>query len=111
MRVPEKTNARILLPCRERQSIQSAFDIVPVPVACKYGHVFDGAIDVSAELSEIFKEEEINPDKTYHLVTFTIAAPDKLVCWYGQVFKLREGGREVGTFTVSDADPMEVVLM
>lgn len=69
---------------------------------------FDGAIDVSAELSEIFKEEEINPDKTYHLVTFTIAAPDKLVCWYGQVFKLREGGREVGTFTVSDADPMEV---
>ena len=72
---------------------------------------FDGAIDVSAELSEIFKEEEINPDKTYHLVTFKIAAPDKLVCWYGQVFKLREGGREVGTFTVSDADPMEVVLM
>lgn len=72
---------------------------------------FDGAIDVSAELSEIFKEEEINPDKTYHLVTFTIAAPDKLVYWYGQVFKLREGGREVGTFTVSDADPMEVVLM
>lgn len=71
---------------------------------------FDGAIDVSAELSEIFKEEEINPDKTYHLVTFTIAAPDKLVCWYGQVFKLREGGREVGTFTVSDADPMEVVF-
>lgn len=71
---------------------------------------FDGAIDVSAELSEIFKEEEIKPDKTYHLVTFTIAAPDKLVCWYGQVFKLREGGREVGTFTVSDADPMEVVF-
>jgi len=71
---------------------------------------FDGAIDVSAELSEIFKEEEINPDKTYHLVTFTIAAPYKLVCWYGQVFKLREGGREVGTFTVSDADPMEVVF-
>lgn len=71
---------------------------------------FDGTIDVSAELSEIFKEEEINPDKTYHLVTFTIAAPDKLVCWYGQVFKLREGGREVGTFTVSDADPMEVVF-
>lgn len=71
---------------------------------------FDGAIDVSAELSEIFKEEEINPDKTYHLVTFTIAAPDKLVCWYSQVFKLREGGREVGTFTVSDADPMEVVF-
>lgn len=71
---------------------------------------FDGAIDVSAEFSEIFKEEEINPDKTYHLVTFTIAAPDKLVCWYGQVFKLREGGREVGTFTVSDAAPMEVVL-
>lgn len=69
---------------------------------------FDGTIDVSAELSEIFKEEEINPDKTYHLVTFTIAAPDKLACWYGQVFKLREGGREVGTFTVSDADPMEV---
>lgn len=69
---------------------------------------FDGAIDVSAELSEIFKEEEINPDKTYHLVTFTIAAPDKLACWYGQVFKLREGGREVGTFTVSDADPLEV---
>lgn len=71
---------------------------------------FDGAIDVSAEFSEIFKEEEIYPDKTYHLVTFTIAAPDKLVCWYGQVFKLREGGREVGTFTVSDADPMEVVF-
>ena len=71
---------------------------------------FDGTIDVSAELSEIFKEEEINPDKTYHLVTFTIAAPDKLACWYGQVFKLREGGREVGTFTVSDADPMEVVF-
>lgn len=71
---------------------------------------FDGTIDVSAEFSEIFKEEEINPDKTYHLVTFTIAAPDKLVCWYGQVFKLREGGREVGTFTVSDADPMEVVF-
>lgn len=71
---------------------------------------FDGAIDVSAEFSEIFKEEEINPDKTYHLVTFTIAAPDKLVCWYGQVFKIREGGREVGTFTVSDADPMEVVF-
>lgn len=71
---------------------------------------FDGTIDVSAELSEIFKEEEINPDKTYHLVTFTIAAPDKLVCWYGQVFKLREGGREVGTFTVSDADPMEVAF-
>ena len=71
---------------------------------------FDGTIDVSAEFSEIFKEEEINPDKTYHLVTFTIAAPDKLACWYGQVFKLREGGREVGTFTVSDADPMEVVF-
>lgn len=71
---------------------------------------FDGTIDVSAEFSEIFKEEEINPDKTYHLVTFTIAAPDKLVCWYGQVFKIREGGREVGTFTVSDADPMEVVF-
>lgn len=71
---------------------------------------FDGTIDVSAELSEIFKEEEINPDKTYHLVTFTIAAPDKLVCRYGQVFKLREGDREVGTFTVSDADPMEVVF-
>lgn len=71
---------------------------------------FDGTIDVSAELREIFKEEEINPDKTYHLVTFTIAAPDKLACWYGQVFKLREGGREVGTFTVSDADPMEVAF-
>lgn len=63
-----------------------------------------------AEFSEIFKEEEIKPDKTYHLVTFTIAAPDKLVCRYGQVFKLREGGREVGTFTVSDADQMEVVF-
>ena len=71
---------------------------------------FDGTIDVSAELSEIFKEEEINPDKTYHLVTFSIAAPANLACWYGQVFKLREGGREVGTFTVSDADPMEVVF-
>ena len=72
--------------------------------------LFDGIIDVGAELSEIFKEEEIKPDKTYHLVTFTIAAPDKLVCRYGQVFKLREGGREVGTFTVSDADPMEVAF-
>lgn len=71
---------------------------------------FDGTIDVSAELSEIYKEEEINPDKTYHLVTFTIAAPYKLACRYGQVFKLREGGREVGTFTVSDAEPMEVAF-
>ena len=72
--------------------------------------LFDGIIDVGAELSEIFKEEEIKPDKTYHLVTFTIAAPYKLACRYGQVFKLREGGREVGTFTVSDADPMEVAF-
>lgn len=71
---------------------------------------FDGTIDVGAELSEIFKEEEIKPDKIYHLVTFKIAAPYKLACRYGQVFKLREGGREVGTFIVSDADPMEVAF-
>lgn len=81
------------------------------PVTPGYkAQLFDGIIDVGAELSEIFKEEEIKPDKTYHLVTFTIAAPYKLACRYGQVFKLREGGREVGTFTVSDADPMEVAF-
>lgn len=81
------------------------------PVTPGYkAQLFDGIIDVGAELSEIFKEEEIKPDKTYHLVTFKIAAPYKLACRYGQVFKLREGGREVGTFTVSDADPMEVAF-
>lgn len=70
--------------------------------------LFSGNIDNWVTLSDLAGEDNLMPKTTYDNIGFTAKEGNKLLCYLGMQMQLRESGRTIGTFTVTDYEEVEV---
>lgn len=70
--------------------------------------LFSGNIDNWVTLSDLAGEDNLMPETTYDNIGFTAKEGNKLICYLGMQMQLRESGRTIGTFTVTDYEEVEV---
>lgn len=70
--------------------------------------LFSGNIDNWVTLSDLAGEDNLMPETTYDNIGFTAKEGNKLLCYLGMQMQLRESGRTLGTFTVTDYEEVEV---
>lgn len=67
-----------------------------------------GNIDNRVTLSDLAGEDNLMPETTYDNIGFTAKEGNKLLCYLGMQMQLRESGRTLGTFTVTDYEEVEI---
>ncbi len=70
--------------------------------------LFSGKIDHWVTLSDLAGEDNLMPKTTYDNIGFTAKEGNKLICYLGMQMELREGGRTLGTFTVTDYEAVDI---
>lgn len=70
--------------------------------------LFPGNIDNWVTLSDLAGEDNLMPNTTYDNIGFTAKEGNKLICYLGMQMQLREGGRTLGTFTVTDYEAVDI---
>lgn len=70
--------------------------------------LFSGNIDNWVTLSDLAGEDNLMPKTTYDNIGFTAKEGNKLLCYLGMQMQLRESGRTIGTFTVTDYEEVEI---
>lgn len=70
--------------------------------------LFSGNIDNWVTLSDLAGEDNLMPNTTYDNIGFTAKEGNKLLCYLGMQMQLREGGRTLGTFTVTDYEAVDI---
>lgn len=70
--------------------------------------LFSGNIDNRVTLSDLAGEDNLMPETTYDNIGFTAKEGNKLLCYLGMQMQLRESGRTLGTFTVTDYEEVEI---
>lgn len=70
--------------------------------------LFSGNIDHLVTLSDLAGEDNLMPKTTYDNIGFTAKEGNKLLCYLGMQMQLREGGRTLGTFTVTDYEAVDI---
>lgn len=70
--------------------------------------LFSGNIDHWVTLSDLAGEDNLMPETTYDNIGFTAKEGNKLLCYLGMQMQLRESGRTLGTFTVTDYEEVEI---
>ena len=70
--------------------------------------LFSGKIDHWVTLSDLAGEDNLMPKTTYDNIGFTAKEGNKLICYLGMQMELRESGRTIGTFTVTDYEEVDI---
>lgn len=70
--------------------------------------LFSGNIDNRVTLSDLAGEDNLMPETTYDNIGFTAKEGNKLLCYLGMQMQLRESGRTLGTFTVTDYEAVDI---
>lgn len=70
--------------------------------------LFSGKIDHWVTLSDLAGEDNLMPKATYDNIGFTAKEGNKLICYLGMQMELRESGRTIGTFTVTDYEEVDI---
>ena len=70
--------------------------------------LFSGNIDNLVTLSDLAGEDFLKPETTYDNIGFTVKEGNKLLCYLGMQMQLRENGRTLGTFTVTDYEAVDI---
>lgn len=70
--------------------------------------LFSGNIDHWVTLSDLAGEDNLMPKTTYDNIGFTAKEGNKLICYLGMQMQLRENGRTLGTFTVTDYEAVDI---
>lgn len=70
--------------------------------------LFSGKIDHWVTLSDLAGEDNLMPKTTYDNIGFTAKEGNKLLCYLGMQMELRESGRTIGTFTVTDYEEIDI---
>lgn len=70
--------------------------------------LFSGNIDNWVTLSDLAGEDNLMPKTTYDNIGFTAKEGNKLLCYLGMQMQLRESGRTLGTFTVTDYEEVDI---
>ena len=70
--------------------------------------LFSGKIDHWVTLSDLAGEDNLMPKTTYDNIGFTAKEGNKLICYLGMQMELRESGRTLGTFTVTDYEEVDI---
>lgn len=70
--------------------------------------LFSGNIDHWVTLSDLAGEDNLMPKTTYDNIGFTAKEGNKLLCYLGMQMQLRENGRTLGTFTVTDYEAVDI---
>ena len=64
--------------------------------------------DVSVTLSDLRDADMLYPNETNYCIGFEVSEGRKLLCRLGQEISVREGGKTIGTFVVSDYEEATV---
>ncbi len=79
------------------------------PVAAGYNpQFFCNNYDVSVTLSDLRDADMLYPNETNYCIGFEVSEGRKLLCRLGQEISVREGGKTIGTFVVSDYEEATV---
>ena len=79
------------------------------PVVAGYKpQFFCNNYDVSVTLSDLRDADMLYPNETNYCIGFEVSEGRKLLCRLGQEISVREGGRTIGTFVVSDYEEASV---
>lgn len=79
------------------------------PVAAGYNpQFFCNNYDVSVTLSDLRDANMLYPNETNYCIGFEVSEGRKLLCRLGQEISVREGGKTIGTFVVSDYEEATV---
>ena len=79
------------------------------PVAAGYNpQFFCNNYDVSVTLSDLRDANMLYPNETNYCIGFEVSEGRKLLCRLGQEISVRESGRTIGTFVVSDYEEATV---
>lgn len=79
------------------------------PVVAGYKpQFFCNNYDVSVTLSDLRDADMLYPNETNYCIGFEVSEGRKLLCRLGQEISVREGGRTIGTFVVSDYEEATV---
>ena len=70
--------------------------------------LFSGNIDHWVTLSDLAGEDNLMPKTTYDNIGFTAKEGNKLICYLGMQMQLRENGRTLGTFTVTEYEAVDI---
>lgn len=79
------------------------------PVVAGYKpQFFCNNYDVSVTLSDLRDADMLYPNETNYCIGFEVSEGRKLLCRLGQEISVREGGKTIGTFVVSDYEEATV---
>ena len=79
------------------------------PVAAGYNpQFFCNNYDVSVTLSDLRDADMLYPNETNYCIGFEVSEGRKLLCRLGQEISVRENGKTIGTFVVSDYEEATV---
>lgn len=79
------------------------------PVAAGYKpQFFCNNYDVSVTISDMRGADMLYPNETNYCIGFEVSEGRKLLCRLGQEISVREGGKTIGTFVVSDYEEATV---